>query len=108
MGTNKTRFVVTAMAAEMERDLIRERNLTGCTPRRPKADAPGAQPPHEDLLAIARARRAGDRESPGTRESVGPRYTGRSTWTTMLPPCTGQGGLGATAPVVRGPLASNK
>src|SRR5260370_14507392 len=37
-------FMVSAMAAEMERDLIRERTLDGCAPPRLRAAAAAARP----------------------------------------------------------------
>jgi DNA invertase Pin-like site-specific DNA recombinase len=41
---DKMLFMVAAMAAEMERDLIRERTLDGCAPPRPRAGAAAALP----------------------------------------------------------------
>ena len=42
---DKMLFMVVAMAAEMERDLIRERTWTGCAPRGLRAGAAAARPP---------------------------------------------------------------
>jgi DNA invertase Pin-like site-specific DNA recombinase len=54
---DKMLFMVAAMAAEMERDLIRERTLDGL--RAAQAQGRGGRPAavDEDVLAIARARR---------------------------------------------------
>ncbi|SRR6266849_2843080 len=41
---DKMLFMVAAMAAEMERDLIRERTLDGCAPPRLRAAAAAARP----------------------------------------------------------------
>ena len=41
---DKVLFMVAAVAAEMERDLIRERTSTGCAPPRPRAAAADAPP----------------------------------------------------------------
>jgi DNA invertase Pin-like site-specific DNA recombinase len=55
---DKMLFMVAAMAAEMERDLIRERTLAGLRAARAQGRR-GGRPAavSEDLLAIARARR---------------------------------------------------
>jgi len=63
---DKMLFMVAAMAAEMERDLIRERTLDGLRAAQAQGRR-GGRPPavNDDVLAITRARRErGDRNRP--------------------------------------------
>ena len=82
-------FMVAVMAAGMERDLTRGRNLDGLRAAQAQGQAAAARhrsaPVTEDLLAIARARR--EQGEPVTAVAgiwawAGPRCTGRWTWTT--------------------------
>jgi DNA invertase Pin-like site-specific DNA recombinase len=56
---DKMLFMVAPMAAEMQRDLIRERTPTGCEPPRSKGRRSGRPPAvNGDVLAAARARQS--------------------------------------------------
>jgi len=89
-------FTVAAMAAEMERDLIRERTMDGLRAAQAQGRR-GGRPAavSDDVLAIARARR--ERGEPVTSDSQGPRprapgYPGRPERTRRA----GPGGRKAT------------
>jgi len=79
---DKMLFMVAAMAAEMERDLIRERTSTAWPPPTPKAAAAAAHPlwPPTPSLSPSPAAPAANPSppSPGTSASADPPSTGHS------------------------------
>ena len=90
---DKMLFMVAAMAAEMERDLIRERTLDGLRAAEAQGRR-GGRPPavEEDALAVARARQSrGESVTVIARhlKMAGPRCTGRCSrlrWILHPPP----------------------
>ena len=74
---DKMLFMVAAMAAEMERDLIRERTLDGLRAAQAQGRR-GGRPAaiNDDILAVARARRARGESVTSIARHLG---TGRST-----------------------------
>ena len=85
----KMLFMVAVMAAEMARDLIRERTLDGLPPPRPRAGVAAALPlsMKTSWLSPAPGSPAASRSppSPATSRSAGPRCTGRCSRTSAIP-----------------------
>src|SRR6266700_1053507 len=93
---DKMLFMVAAMAAEMERDLIRERTLDGLRAAEAQGRRGGRRPAvDEDVLAVARAR-----QSRGESVTVIARHLkiGRSTLYRALQPREGDLAPAATGP----------
>ena len=99
---DKMLFMVAAMAAEMERDLIRERTLDGLRAAEAQGRRGGRRPAvDEDVLAVARAR-----QSRGESVTVIARHLsiGRSTLYRALAPEPGSAPFAAAAPARLGGL----
>jgi len=86
---DKMLFMVAAMAAEMERDLIRERTLDGLAAAQAQGRK-GGRPPvvDQDTLAVAVARRANGESVTAIARRLG---IGRSTLYRALTPHQGEG-----------------